>query len=42
MSPEQAAKMMAIDKEIRAEHADSMKTLSNPWTEPVRRPGPYL
>jgi hypothetical protein len=39
MSPEQAAKMMAVDKEIRAEHADSMKMISNaPYTLPIDLP----
>jgi hypothetical protein len=38
MTPEQAAKMMAIDKEARAEHTESMKALNNPWTQPVNMP----
>jgi hypothetical protein len=33
MTPEQAGKVMAIDKEIRAEHAASMKYL-DPRTDP--------
>ncbi len=35
MTPEQAAKLMAIDRECRREHQDAMKTLNNPWDQPV-------
>jgi len=33
MTPAQAAKLMAIDQDCRAEHAESMKTLNRPWTQ---------
>jgi hypothetical protein len=37
MTPEQVAKTEAIDREIRAEHVESMKTLnsSSPWNHHV-------
>ena len=35
MTKEQAAKLGAIDRECRVEHAEAMKTLNNPWTQPV-------
>jgi hypothetical protein len=40
MTPEQVAKTMAIDREIRAEHAASLKTLdprSDPKMPPIIR-----
>ena len=47
MTPEQAAKMMALDREIRAEHAASLNRidpLNDPNTPPIVRflDSPYL
>jgi hypothetical protein len=39
MTPEQAAKVTAIDKVARAEHTDAMKMISNaPYTLPIDLP----
>ncbi len=35
MTKEQAAKMMAFDREARAEHKAKMKILNDPWNQPV-------
>jgi hypothetical protein len=38
MTPDQVAKLMMIDADCRAEHAETMKALNNPWTQPVDGP----
>jgi len=35
MSKEQAAKIMAHDREVRAEHTARMKILNDPWNQPA-------
>jgi len=34
MTPQQVARVNAIDREIRAEHAEAMQVLNNPQTNP--------
>jgi len=35
MTKEQTTKLMAIDRETRAEHLARMKILNDPWNQPV-------
>ena len=36
MTKAQVAKTNALDQKMRAEHTEAMKTLSNPWDQPIQ------